>query len=587
MTTMLGISLAGRAVVMVGGGAVTARRLRAIPRRRRRASRSSRPSCSDAVPRARRCRRCRVDPAARARRATSRTRGSSTPRPATRASTPTSPRRASVAASCASTRRTARTARRASPPRPAPGDVVVGVVSDAGVDPRRAGRLRDAIGALLREGALPAAAPPPDRHGPRRPRRRRPWSRRPHDGARAATARRGRRRDRRPARSDRRARRTRSRRRGHRRRQAPRPSSGAAGARSTPCSSSTPAPASASCASRAAIRSSTAAAAKRSPRAWPRACPVEVVPGLTSVVSVPQAAGIPVTHRGSAASVHVVNGQAETSPSTLAALADDTVTTVVLMGVAALPRLVAAAAARRRARRPPGRDRRARAHARSSARHARTLARAVDGCRRRRCAQPRRHRRRRGRPRRAAPPRPRDGRWRRPLTSPPRPTLSAALEGCTIVIAVDRRSTELAAALERHGAQVRPAPALTIVPHIDDEALIARTRELIANPPEVVVAIDRSRLPRLDGGRRRGGPPRRPARRALAGADRRPRPEGARRDPAGGAHRGLGRGVRDLDRARRVPARRGGRAAGGSPSSITDRVPTASTSSSRRTAPRS
>lgn len=71
--------------------------------------------------------------------------------------------------------------------------------------------------------------------------------------------------------------------------------------------------------------------------------PVEVVPGLTSVVSVPQAAGIPVTHRGVAAGVHVVNGQADSSPSTLAALADDTVTTVVLMGVAALPRLVAAA----------------------------------------------------------------------------------------------------------------------------------------------------------------------------------------------------------------------------------------------------
>jgi uroporphyrinogen-III synthase len=74
------------------------------------------------------------------------------------------------------------------------------------------------------------------------------------------------------------------------------------------------------------------------------------------------------------------------------------------------------------------------------------------------------------------------------LTDPPRPALSAALEGCTIVIAVDRRSTELAAALERHGAQVRPAPALTIVPHIDDESLIQRTRELIAHPPEVVVA---------------------------------------------------------------------------------------------------
>jgi uroporphyrinogen-III synthase len=74
------------------------------------------------------------------------------------------------------------------------------------------------------------------------------------------------------------------------------------------------------------------------------------------------------------------------------------------------------------------------------------------------------------------------------LTAPPRPTLSAALEGCTIVIAVDRRSGELAAALERHGAAVRTAPALTIVPHIDDEALIARTQELIADPPDVVVA---------------------------------------------------------------------------------------------------
>ena len=55
----------------------------------------------------------------------------------------------------------------------------------------------------------------------------------------------------------------------------------------------------------------------------------------------------------------------------------------------------------------------------------------------------------------------------------PRAQLSAALEGCTIVIAVDRRSLELAAALERHGAQVRHAPALTIVPHIDDDALVA------------------------------------------------------------------------------------------------------------------
>jgi uroporphyrin-III C-methyltransferase/precorrin-2 dehydrogenase/sirohydrochlorin ferrochelatase len=68
--------------------------------------------------------------------------------------------------------------------------------------------------------------------------------------------------------------------------------------------------------------------------------PVDVVPGLTSIVSVPQAAGIPVTHRGSAASIHVVNGQAPTTSATVAAIADPAVTTVVLMGVAGLPRLV-------------------------------------------------------------------------------------------------------------------------------------------------------------------------------------------------------------------------------------------------------
>ncbi|GAA5198914.1 uroporphyrinogen-III synthase [Microbacterium jejuense] len=74
------------------------------------------------------------------------------------------------------------------------------------------------------------------------------------------------------------------------------------------------------------------------------------------------------------------------------------------------------------------------------------------------------------------------------MSSTTRPTLSAALDGCTVVIAVDRRSSELAAALERHGAVVRHAPALTIVPHIDDEALIAATRTLITAPPDIVVA---------------------------------------------------------------------------------------------------
>ncbi len=77
---------------------------------------------------------------------------------------------------------------------------------------------------------------------------------------------------------------------------------------------------------------------------------VEVVPGISSALAVPQAADVPVTHRGVAAGVHVVSGHDAAGPhgpsvATLAALADDTLTTVVLMGVVALPALVGAALA--------------------------------------------------------------------------------------------------------------------------------------------------------------------------------------------------------------------------------------------------
>ncbi|MFK4760077.1 uroporphyrinogen-III C-methyltransferase [Microbacterium sp. ZW T5_45] len=81
-----------------------------------------------------------------------------------------------------------------------------------------------------------------------------------------------------------------------------------------------------------------------------RAClsagiPVDVTPGISSAIAVPQAAGIPVTHRGTAAAFHVVNGQGGFGPGTLEAMTDVTVTTVVLMGVAALGRLVESALA--------------------------------------------------------------------------------------------------------------------------------------------------------------------------------------------------------------------------------------------------
>ncbi|GAA3904668.1 uroporphyrinogen-III synthase [Microbacterium invictum] len=66
--------------------------------------------------------------------------------------------------------------------------------------------------------------------------------------------------------------------------------------------------------------------------------------------------------------------------------------------------------------------------------------------------------------------------------------LSIALAGCTVLLPVDRRSGELSSALERHGARVIVAPALTIVPHVDDVELIDRTRELLRDPPDVLVA---------------------------------------------------------------------------------------------------
>jgi uroporphyrin-III C-methyltransferase/precorrin-2 dehydrogenase/sirohydrochlorin ferrochelatase len=69
--------------------------------------------------------------------------------------------------------------------------------------------------------------------------------------------------------------------------------------------------------------------------------PVNVVPGITSAIAVPEAAGIPATHRGVATAVHIVHGQQAVTESTLAALRDDEVTTVILMGVSTLPRIVA------------------------------------------------------------------------------------------------------------------------------------------------------------------------------------------------------------------------------------------------------
>ncbi len=62
--------------------------------------------------------------------------------------------------------------------------------------------------------------------------------------------------------------------------------------------------------------------------------PCEVVPGLTSAVSAPALAGIPVTHRGLASAFVVVSGHAEgTFRPVLASLPPHSATVIVLMGV--------------------------------------------------------------------------------------------------------------------------------------------------------------------------------------------------------------------------------------------------------------
>lgn len=69
------------------------------------------------------------------------------------------------------------------------------------------------------------------------------------------------------------------------------------------------------------------------------------------------------------------------------------------------------------------------------------------------------------------------------------PQLSNALDGRTVVIAVDRRAEELATALARHGASIEHAPALSTQNLLEDGTLLERTRELISEPPQIVVVL--------------------------------------------------------------------------------------------------
>lgn len=65
--------------------------------------------------------------------------------------------------------------------------------------------------------------------------------------------------------------------------------------------------------------------------------------------------------------------------------------------------------------------------------------------------------------------------------------LDPTLAGCTMLVTADRRAGELGGALQRRGATVRYAPALSMVPNDSDALLVAATRELLAAPPDIAV----------------------------------------------------------------------------------------------------
>jgi uroporphyrinogen-III synthase len=74
-----------------------------------------------------------------------------------------------------------------------------------------------------------------------------------------------------------------------------------------------------------------------------------------------------------------------------------------------------------------------------------------------------------------------------PELSLPVGSTAEVLRGFRIGVTADRRADDLIAALERRGAQVLHAPALTVVPNAQDGALVIDTREVILARPDVML----------------------------------------------------------------------------------------------------
>ncbi|MFF9801212.1 uroporphyrinogen-III synthase [Streptomyces rochei] len=69
-----------------------------------------------------------------------------------------------------------------------------------------------------------------------------------------------------------------------------------------------------------------------------------------------------------------------------------------------------------------------------------------------------------------------------------RPSGNGPLAGFTVGVTAARRADELGALLQRRGAAVLHAPALRIVPLADDSELLAATKQITDQAPDVVVA---------------------------------------------------------------------------------------------------
>lgn len=65
--------------------------------------------------------------------------------------------------------------------------------------------------------------------------------------------------------------------------------------------------------------------------------------------------------------------------------------------------------------------------------------------------------------------------------------MTLQLAGRTVLITAQRRAEALGAALERDGARVLHAPMMSTIPHVDDPQLLARTHELVTDPPDILV----------------------------------------------------------------------------------------------------